>query len=345
MKRTLRVRFAMFSLAVLAACVTTLVAVESAHAREAINPLDGIEAVNRSKSCFTGPFETYEAWVSLLDSKNENFDRDRFANNYPEADFKRYQDTLNCSFFSYAVDGLDIGGYFVAPKGGTDLPVIIFNRGGTATFGQMTFAAIYTHVFDLAQAGFVVIGSQYRGGMGKPEEVGGRDEWGGRDVNDVTALFDIVNQLPIANSERLGMYGASRGVVNMFRASLHAPHLKAMVSASGVYDLAYDLEFRPTMMKVYEEHMAGFNDNREEALRQRSVLRWLDQLNPDAPILILHGSWDKRTSSAGALSFAMALQERWHPYGLVIFENDDHFLTDNREEAVRKTIDWFKKYL
>lgn len=242
-------------------------------------------------------------------------------------------------------DGLTIGGFLVVPRGAADLPVILFNRGGTAEYGRMDFSGLFLNAFWIADAGYAVIGTQYRGGMGLAPEVGGTDERGGGDVRDVQALVPIARALDVADTERLGMYAASRGSVNMFQASLGMKGLRAMVSVAGVYDSARSLELRPRMERVYREYIPGFEENREEVLAKRSVVEWTDELDLNVPILLLHGTYDERASATGALRFAGRLQERWHPYRLVMFENDDHFLSENQNEARRIILDWFDRYL
>ena len=64
------------------------------------------------------------------------------------------------------------------------------------------------NLFPIANQGFVIIGSQYRGTGSKNNLL---DEFGGKDVNDVTALLDYIPSIKDADPERIGMYGASRG--------------------------------------------------------------------------------------------------------------------------------------
>lgn len=304
-----------------------------------------IESVNAVESCFAAPFDSYDSWLQSRAAEDHHFNEASFKERIPRREYARFSDRLNCTFFEYEVDGFTIGGFLIAPRDGVDLPVVLFNRGGTAEYGRMDFAGLFLNAFWLADAGYAVIGTQYRGGMGLPAEIGGTDEWGGSDVNDVLALVPIARALDVADTERLGMYAGSRGAVNMFRASLELESLKTMVSVSGAYDLALEAELRFRMERVFREHIPGFEEDRKRVLAQRSVVEWTDRLDPNVPILLLHGTYDERASAAGALQFARRLQERWHPYRLVMFENDDHFLSDNEEEAHKIVIDWYDRYL
>lgn len=164
-------------------------------------------------------------------------------------------------------------------------------------------------------------------------------------MKDVLALVPIARGLDVADAERLGMYAGSRGAVNMFQASLELDELDTMVSVSGVYDLAHEAELRPRMARIYREHIPGFEKDRETVLAKRSVVEWSERLDLNVPILLLHGTYDERASATGALRFAGRLQERWHPYRLVMFENDDHFLSTHQEEMREIVINWFERYL
>lgn len=325
--------------------VSLLFVVVLAYASNPMEELADIDSVEAVESCFAAPFDSYDAWLKSRAAQNHHFDKVSFKEQLPRQEYARYSDRLDCAFFEYEVDGFTIGGFLIAPSDEAELPVILFNRGGTAEYGRMDFPGLFLNAFWLADAGYAVIGTQYRGGMGLPPEVGGTDEQGGGDVRDVQALVPIARTLDVADADRLGMYAASRGSVNMFRASLEIEGLKTMVSVAGLYDLAHSLEFRPRMERVYREHIPGFENDREKVLAQRSVVEWTDELDLNVPILLLHGTYDERASAMGALRFARQLQERWHPYRLVMFENDDHFLSEHEGEAREIVLDWFDRYL
>lgn len=322
-----------------------LFGVVSVFASSPVDELVGIDSISAVEPCFSAPFDDHESWLKALSAENQHFDETSFKDRAPESEFERYSERLECAFFRYEVDGFQIGGYLVAPKGQDQLPIILFNRGGTADYGRMNFSGLYLSTFWLADAGYAVIGTQYRGGMGLPPEIGGVDERGGADVKDVLALLPIARQLDFVDADRLAMFAGSRGSINMFRASLEIENLKTMVSKSGIYDLEHGLEFRPRMERIYRKHIPGFDSDREAVLAKRSVVEWTEELDRNVPILLLHGAYDERASATGALGFALKLQERWHPYRLVMFENGDHFLSEHTAETRETVLGWFNRYL
>jgi dipeptidyl aminopeptidase/acylaminoacyl peptidase len=309
------------------------------------NILSNIKQITSSESCYIGLFSEYQTFVNYLEDKKGPFNREKYEQNNPKQVFDNDKQNINCQLFTYTVDGFEIDGFYIAPKTTEKLPVIILNRGGSGSFGNMTFPSLKHNAFYLVKQGFVVIGSQYRGGMYKPEKIGGKDEFGGSDVKDVEALFPIIDQINSIDNQRIGMLGGSRGSINMFRVAKNTKRLKAFVSIAGVYDLEHeDKQFQHAEF-IYKRHIPNYETNKQQELEKRSVTKWADQLDLNAPILILHGAYDTRASSSGALKFASILQDLEHRFSITIYEGDDHFLSNYWKQAQTRTIEWFKKYL
>ncbi|WP_102794712.1 alpha/beta hydrolase family protein [Bowmanella denitrificans] len=123
------------------------------------------QAIQSQRSCFYGPFETYQGWVTKMSSKLKEFDQVAFTSYFPESKFEQIKREMDCVDFVYQVDGFNVEGYYLKPKlqSGKKLPVVIYNRGGNGHFGYVTFTNKLTFKADLALHGFIVIGSQYRG--------------------------------------------------------------------------------------------------------------------------------------------------------------------------------------
>ena len=118
-----------------------------------------------------------------------------------------YLNNINIYAITYLSDGLKVKGFLVKPKKEGKYPCVIYNRGGNRNFGSLKIAHGVFTLGRLANEGYVIIASQYRGNEGGE----GQEEFGGKDVNDVTNLIDVVKEIPEADSTRIGMYGWSRG--------------------------------------------------------------------------------------------------------------------------------------
>lgn len=300
----------------------------------------------KTRDCFRGHFSTHETWLNFLASKKKNFNQQAFLKRYPKENFDKVTSAVNCTDFLYQVDGHTIDGFYLAPKTQADkpLPVIIFNRGGNGAFGRLKFAHRIGLIAKLAMRGYVVIASQYRG-SNKRINSNGMDEFGGRDVNDVLALLPMLKKIPQADSENIAMMGWSRGSMQSYLAAQHIPELKALIAVAGVSDLHARLKYRPKMERVYKARIPGYEDNKVERLAQRSVIKWLDKLPAKMPILLLHGTADKRVNVENSIDLAQALKEVGHQHKLVIYDGDDHGLSNNQDNVIDEVDTWLTQYL
>lgn len=296
------------------------------------------------RSCFSSTRASYDDWAASMVSKNEDTDLATFQTRFPEADYETYKSHLDCHVISYPVGNLTIRGIYVRPKGheGRDLPVLIANRGGNGPSGAWKFGSIFQRVLPLANAGFVVIGSQYRGSRrGDDPSIYGSDEFGGADIDDVMALFDLIDRLPGADNTRIGMYGWSRGGMMTLLAATKTDRLKAIAVGGTPTDLAAELVLRPEMERVFRARIPNYDANKQAALKARSAIHWVDTIDSDLPILILHGEHDDRVSLGSAKKLEEILRELKRPHKLVIYENGSHGLLDRNREIIDELLIWF----
>jgi len=324
------------------------------HADENISI--GAKNVGGQGDCFAGSFTSYDGWKAMLEGKwaraklSEEKVRDlkgKFSERFPKSDYERYRKTIDCNNFYYKTDGdIYVYGYVIKPKVVDEkLPVLVYNRGGNGNFGAVNFANMVRTLFPLAEKGYVIVGSQYRGTLVDLKEGEPDDEFGGRDINDVRALFDIIPTVEGADASRIGMYGHSRGVMESYVTARSGVPVKSIVAAAGCADLLHELAFRPEMENVYKARIPDYAQKKEAELRKRSVLYWADELAPDVPILLLHGELDKRISVAQSRQLAAKLEELHHPHKLVIYPEDDHSFNQHHDEYLAEIDRWFKQTL
>lgn len=339
--------------ALLACLILTCTFVSLASPIEANKPIN-VQEVTNFINCFGGQFDNYEKWRAFIKdkyakkSKSEEILNKRLAwfdSMFGKEDFDKYKANLICYNFTYPVDGQQVYGYLIKPKEhDKKLPTIIYNRGGNGNFGSVVFGSMMHNLFPIANEGFVVIGSQYRGTFSKANKL---DEFGGQDVKDVTALLKYVSEIEGADEQRIGMYGFSRGGMQTHLAVKHANNnqIKAIVTLAGATDLVKGIESRPAMERVYKKRIPNYKDNKQSELAKRSVLTWVDELSKEMPILLIHGSSDKKVSVQHSLDLANALTEHKVPHKLVVYPNDDHGLRVNKHKANQEIVSWFKTRL
>ena len=300
------------------------------------------------RSCFSGIRSSYDNWAASVIGNNENANLDTFRTRFPKADYEAYKKTLDCNYIAYPVGDLIIRGIYIRPKDHEreDLPVLIVNRGGNGPSGAWNLSRMFQRVLPVANAGYIVIGSQYRGSRrGDDPSIYGSDEFGGDDINDVLALFDLIDRLPGADETRIGMYGWSRGGFMGLLVATKTGRLRAMAVGGTPTDLTAELAIRPEMEEVFRARIPNYVENKNAALDARSAIHWADSIDPDLPILILHGEHDNRVSLNSAQELAEVLRSLQRPHKLVTYEDGSHGLLERNREVIDELLAWFGAYL
>ena len=265
----------------------------------------------------------------------------------------------------YSSDGLEVEAFVARPADSatSNLPCVIFNRGGNRDFGAITPVRATFLLAHMARRGYVVAASNYRGngefgGAKYPGEresdegdsIGGvgREEFGGAEVDDVLALIPMLGHIERADVSRMGIFGWSRGGMMTYLALKTTDRFKAAVVGGGLSDMSQLMAARPEMEEhVYSELIPGWGDpsTRAAAIEARSAVKWVDKLPKNTPILLMHGTADWRVDPRQALDMGRALQAARHPYRLVMLEGGDHGLSEYRGEVNRLVDDWLDRYV
>lgn len=286
-------------------------------------------------------FGTFKENEILKKQKLESFQYhllEFYGNILPK--FKPLKNTTHYSI-AYKSDGLIVTGSMVTPKKKGKYPCIIFNRGGNRDFGRLNFRMVNKYMTVLAEQGYVVIASNYRGNSGSE----GKEEFGGSDVNDVLNLVEALSKEPMANTSKMGIYGHSRGGMMTYKALQNSGVFKTAVVMAGSANEFTSIEDRPELEKnVHAQLIPNYYKNKNDELVKRSVVFWTEELNK-APLLLLHGTDDKRVNYSEVKQLATKLDSLNFPYKLVSFNDDDHTLSKNKKKADSIIISWFNKYL
>ena len=243
----------------------------------------------------------------------------------------------DCYRIEYLSDRLRVVGFIIKPKRmDAKLPVILFNRGGGLELGKITEENL-KYLSSLSSKGYVLLASQYRGNDGGE----GREEFGGKDVNDVMNLIPLAKSLPFVKADRIGMLGFSRGGMMTYLAIKEGAPIKAAVVVGGLSDLTqFSQERGRNNLQHVIRNLVGPDI---EAYKKRSAYDWPEKI--DVPVLILHGGVDRVVDMSQARKLGEKLGELGKVYELVIFPEGDHGLNNLRDERDRKILEWFEKYL
>jgi len=247
----------------------------------------------------------------------------------------------NCKYYRirYLSDGLEVVGFIIRPKEKGNYPVIIFNRGGNREYGKVNKQHL-VWLSSFASKGYVVIASQYRGVDGGE----GKEEFGGKDINDVLNLMSLVENLDYTNPKNIGMLGASRGGMMTYLAIKNNIDINAAVVISGLSNLIQNYKEREQGMKnVYKELIGGPPSEYEQQYKKRSAYYWPEKI--DVPVLIMHGKKDRRVNISQAKNLSEKLEKAGRKYKLLIFPNAYHGLRTKWRKRNNEIMKWFRKYL
>ncbi|TAP33208.1 alpha/beta fold hydrolase, partial [Alteromonas sp. KUL49] len=257
---------------------------------EELNPFSSKELQIVDKSI---PFNSYNEWFNYAKENTRNVAQlDRWQKSVNPSAFERLISTTEAYWIAYQSDGLNISGVMAYPKNyqGEKLPVVIYNRGGNHKH-NVSRTQLLNLIMPLAEKGYLVIASNYRGA--KFSE--GKDEYGGKDVNDVLRLIEVAKTLPGADTSRVAMIGFSRGGMMTWQAlRREQDSINTAIIVAGVTDQSSELLRRPEMLKLFQELVPMFDANRDAEVRARSAIHWLDELNTQVPLLLIHGDSDVR---------------------------------------------------
>lgn len=242
-----------------------------------------------------------------------------------------YLKNLNFYLITYLSDSLKVNGIILEPKKEGKYPVVIFNRGGNRDYAPLTIATMVMFTSKLAEQGYVIIASNYRE----------KDEFGGKEINDVLNLIETVKEIEKADSNCIGMFGWSRGGMMTYLALQKTDKIKSAIIGNGVSNLFEEIQFRPEMeTKVFSECIPNYWENKKNELEKRSVIFWANELNKKSSLLILCGTKDERVNPKQADEIATKLKEINYNFELKKFETD-HSFTDKRNELNEVVIKWF----
>ncbi|MFQ3534298.1 MAG: prolyl oligopeptidase family serine peptidase [Aggregatilineales bacterium] len=237
---------------------------------------------------------------------------------------------------TYYSDGLRINGFLTEPRREGMFPALIYNRGGNRDVGALRG---YEFI-PFAEAGFVVVASQYRGGGGSE----GFDNLGGADVNDVLNLIPLLRGRPNVDMSRIAMFGSSRGAMMTYIALRRlGGTVKVAATTSGLADLFMWARERPDLERsVYPELVGANTRTNPAAFRERSATYWAGEIV--TPLLLIHGDADTEVSVEQSRTLFNRMRAAGRTVQLTIIAGGNHGLL-NFDDGIPTALAWFARYL
>jgi len=253
--------------------------------------------------------------------------------------FSRFE-KIQMYSISYASEGLRIRGYLALPPAGSSpYPAVIFNRGGAGERAVLQAEGAYQYLGTIASWGYVVAASNYRGQGGSD----GTEQWGDGDVRDALNLIPLLDELGTVDMDRLGLVGGSRGGMMAFMMLRRSQAFRAAVTI-GAPTMLHRCSPQSPTRRMFNRFLNPAQPI-EEQLRERSVIVWAHELPRTTPLLILHGTGDRRVEPEQSLHLALELQRLQFPYKLILYDNADHILAGRRNESDYDIRWWLDHYV
>ena len=237
----------------------------------------------------------------------------------------------------YASDGLREVAIACKPADATPAapkPLVLWLHGGAGPTSRIGIdnALPLLQLRRYCASGFVVLAPQYRGVDGGE----GRDEVGGRDVDDVLALIPLARGLGYVDLTQVFAFGFSRGAQMAFQAMRVYTRFSAVAVVGAGGELAPTLERVPDFARLVPPEAKT-----PAGLEQRSPSRWVESL-VDVPILFMHGADDPVVPASTLAAFVAKLAEKDGIYEVHIFAREDHALFRHDAEVFERSLDWFR---
>src|SRR6266508_2951770 len=199
-----------------------------------------------------------------------------------------------------------------------------------------------------ANNGYVVLAPNIRGstGYGREFQEGNRQDWGGKDLEDVVKGLDWLAKQRIADAKRVGVYGGSYGgYMTLMALAKYPDRFAAGVSVVGV--VSWKTMYDTTRGDLREYLTREFGDPKRDAerYRDRSPLTHVSKI--EAPLMILQGENDPRVPLSEAEQVTDALRSAGKMHEYHVYQGEGHgFRThENMIDSVRRAGAWFDRYL
>jgi dipeptidyl aminopeptidase/acylaminoacyl peptidase len=199
-----------------------------------------------------------------------------------------------------------------------------------------------------AAQGWVVAAPNPRGstGFGQKfvDEVS--QDWGGRAMRDLDAVFSAVARLPFVDADHLGIAGASYGGYAVNWIVGHTNRFKAAVSHDGVFNLE---------SMAYETEELWFTDWEFggppwSAKARENFAKWSPHLHADrmkTPTLVITNELDFRVPVGQGLQLFTALRRNGVPAEALVFPDEGHWVLKplNSWRWHEAVFEWMRRYL
>lgn len=224
-------------------------------------------------------------------------------------------------------------------------PGIVLPHGGPA--GQ-TLDYFNRYAAALTSRGYVCIAPNVRGstGYGIAFQEANKKDLGGGDLQDEVYAARFLVDTGYVDKKKIGITGGSYGGYMTLMAIGKTPDIwAAAVEEYGIINWLTMLEHEDPLLQQYEKSLLGDPVKDRKIYDQASPVTYIR--NEKAPLLVLQGVNDIRVPKEEAEQVVSILKREGKTVDAHYYSDEGHgFLKrENQIDAMRRTIEWFDRYL
>ena len=243
-------------------------------------------------------------------------------------------------------DGFQIQGWLIYPAdyaASHKYPMLVYVHGGPSWANLPGWGG---NAAALSEFGYFMLMPNPRGSLGEGEQYAQaiRNQMGYGDLDDILAGVNKVEKIAPVDDQRLGMLGWSYGGFMSMFAPTRTDRFKAVVAGAGVSDLqSYYGENQIDQWMIPFFGASLYDD--PAAYAKSSAIDFIK--HDHTPALIVVGERDEECPAPQSFEYWHALKTLGVPTTLVVYANQGHHIADHADQVdiLRRTLDWFAKYL
>ncbi len=226
-------------------------------------------------------------------------------------------------------------------------PVVFLIHGGPQGEWGDAWSARWNPELWAAQ-GWVIAAPNPRGSFGFGQRFVDEisQDWGGKVMQDLDAVFDAVGKLPYVDANRMGIAGASYGGYAVDWIIGHTSRFKVAVTHDGVFNLeSMALATEELWFTDWEFGGAPWTDKARANLAKWSPHRYAQNIR--TPTLVITNELDFRVPVDQGLQLFTALRRNGVPSKAIVFPDEGHWVLKplNSQFWHESVFAWIKQYL
>jgi dipeptidyl aminopeptidase/acylaminoacyl peptidase len=224
-------------------------------------------------------------------------------------------------------------------------PALVLPHGGPTGQTQDYFSE---RIAALVSHGYICIAPNPRGstGYGMDFQKANYKDLGGGDLQDEVYAAKFLASTGYADPHKIGITGGSYGGFMTLMALTKTPDIWAAgVELFGIINWKTMLQHSDPMLQQYEVSLLGDPVKDSKVYDDTSPLTFIHQVK--VPLLVLQGENDPRVPKEEAEQIVELLKKDGKVVDVHYYANEGHGFEkrENQIDSVRRTLEWFDKYL